>query len=215
MSINADGYLNHLITYLDTREMNKNKPHYGQLCKSKEREGQKENEIILADTDETTNERLKVKLRFSGKAFGIRLDTPNAKHFHFLNYGEDEQDPQYNWLKRCDFILFQSYQDKLSAYCIEFKKARTYIPAVKVMRQLHAGEAWCVTLHKLIAAYTNKDTPIAISKFVFTDCENPAPDLCHNQKYLKDYPDIRHYNFSEVNETMLEDLEHDCKTIIH
>ncbi len=211
MPINADGYLSHLKTFLDVRETRGkgNTPHYGQLCKAKEAISLAENEILLADTDETAQERLKAKLSFSGRVLGLRLDACQSPLFHFMN--DDGKRP---WAKRCDFVVFQAHQDRLKAYCIEFKKARTYIPAADVMMQLHAGEAWCLTLHKLLSAYSNKDTRLEVSKYVFTDCQNPDPDLDPENKYLKDYPDIRHYLFSDVDGMALEDLENDSQKVI-
>lgn len=211
MPINADGYFNHLKTFLDTRETigKGNTPHYGQLCKAKERESLAANEILLADTDETTKERLKAKLNFSGRVLGLRLDACKNPLFHFL-----DDDGKRPWARKCDFVLFQAHDNRLRAYCIEFKKARTYIPAADVMQQLHAGEAWCATLHKLIASYSNKDTQLEIAKYLFTDCENPAPDLDPDGRYLKDYPDIRHYLFSELEGMALEDLDNDTQKVI-
>lgn len=211
MPINADGYLSHLKTFLDVRETSGkgNAPHYGQLCKAKERENLAENEILLADTDETTKERLKAKLTFSGRVLGLRLDACKSPLFHFMH--DDGKRP---WGRKCDFVLFQAHENRLKAYCIEFKKARTLIPASDVMLQLHAGEAWCHTLHKLISAYSNKDAQLEVSKYVFTDCINPGPDLDPDDKYLKDYPDIRHYLFSDVDGMALEDLENDTQKVI-
>lgn len=209
MPINADGYIQHLRAYLDTRELKGSRPHYGMLCKADERRYIKEDEIILADTDETSKERLKVKMTFSGQVLGIRLDACKNPLFHFMD--EDGKRP---WAKRCDFVIFQSIEDQLRVYCIEFKKARTYIPAENVMLQLHAGEAWCITLHRLLAAYSDKQRELRLSKFVFTDCQNPAQDLDPQGKYLKDYPDIRHYLFSEVDGMALENLENACQKVI-
>jgi len=205
MAINADGYLNHLKSYLDLEETRGSRKHYGFLCKAEERKGISDNEIILADDDDTSKERLKVKLGYSGKMVGIKLDACQDKLFHFL------QNDGHPWSKRCDFVIFHAYQDKLRAYCIEFKKARTYIPIVDVALQLNAAEAWCCTLHSLIANYVGKETPIAISKFVFTDCQNPTPDLERTGKYLKKHPDIRHYLFSDLVGLSLENLENTCE----
>ncbi|KPN63034.1 hypothetical protein SAMN04488527_11061 [Aliiroseovarius crassostreae] len=201
MPINADGYFNHLKTFLDTRESvgKSNIPHYGQLCRAKEREGLEANEFVLADTDETTKERLKAKLTFSGRVLGLRLDACKNPLFHFL-----DDDGKRPWMRKCDFVLFQAHANRLKAYCIEFKKARTFIPASDVMLQLH----------KLIAAYSNKDAQLEVSKYVFTDCQNPGPDLDPEGKYLKDYPDIRHYLFSDVDGMALEDLENDTQKVI-
>lgn len=209
MPINADGYLSHLKSYLDTREVNGNKPHYGQLCKAKERRSQGENELILADDAEGVKERLIAKLSYSGRVVGLKLDACQNPLFHFL-----DQDGKRPWSRRCDFVLFQALDNQLKCYLIEFKKARTRIPASDVMLQLHAGEAWCMTLHRLLSVYSNKDTEIQLSKYLFTACENPGPDLDPDGKYLKDYPDIRHYLFSDVDGMALEDLENDTQKVI-
>ena len=159
MPINADGYLSHLKSYLDTREVNGNKPHYGQLCKAKERRSQGENELVLADDAEGVKERLIAKLSYSGRVVGLKLDACQNPLFHFL-----DQDGKRPWARRCDFVLFQALDNQLKCFLIEFKKARTRIPASDVMLQLHAGEAWCMTLHRHLSVNSNKDTEIQLSK---------------------------------------------------
>ncbi|NQY82988.1 MAG: hypothetical protein HRT36_08310 [Alphaproteobacteria bacterium] len=210
MSLNADEYFNHLSNYLDTHEFTrKQKPHYGMLCKAKEKGNIKSNEIVLADTDQASKDRLKVKLCYSDVAFSIRLDATDLPLFIFL---DNTAKP---WSKRCDFIIFHLFSESLFVYCIEFKKSRTYIPAEDVMLQLNAAEACFITLHRLILAYTNKSTKVFLSKFVFTDCKDPIPDLDEKGKYLKEYPDIRHYLLSEVDGHALEKLENNRKREIY
>jgi len=208
VTINADGYLEHLRSYLKVSSIKG--PHYGNLCNGSERKDLEANEFVLADTDEASKERLKVKMSFKGTMLGIRLDACQQPLFHFL----DSENTKRSWQKRCGFVVFQSYRRQLRVSCIEFKKARTNIPAEKIMLQLHSGEAWCKTLHKLLAAYTNESREIRLSKYVFTDCISPAPDLDANGRFLKNYPDIRHYLFSDADGLALEDLDRSCEKII-
>ncbi len=193
MAINAAGYLQHLNTYLKSHSSGDQQ--YGKLCKANEAKGLLANEIVLADTDETSKQRFSVKLSFDGVVCGIRLDACKNPLFHFL----DDRNTKRPWQKRCDFVIFHAVGNSIFAYCIEFKHARTYIPAENVMRQLHAGAAWCHTLHKLVEAYTGYKRTIQLSKYVFTACQNPQPELDRNGEYLKDYPEIRHYLFSDVD----------------
>ena len=141
---------------------------------------------------------------------GIRLDACKQPMFHFL----DNENTRRPWQKRCDFVVFHSFRRQLRAYCFEFKKARTNIPAEKIMLQLHAGEAWCKTLHKLLSAYTNESREIRIAKYAITDCLTPEADLGADNRFLKDYPDIRHYLFSELDGMALENLDRSCEKII-
>lgn len=209
MAISAAGYLDHLKTYLKTSSPN-GRNHYGGLCKADERRGLKDNEIVLADTDEATNERLKVQFSFSGSVLGIKLDACKEPLFHFL----DSQNTRRPWQKRCDFVIFHAFGNQLKAYCIEFKQARTLIRQDAIMLQLHSGEAWCKTLHKLVSAYTGVNKQLKISKYVFTACQDPNPFLDPSGKYLKDHPSIRHYLFSDVDGQNLSFLQNSTVTSI-
>lgn len=208
MAINASGYLQHLKTYLKSHTSGDE--NYGKLCKASEARGIAKNEIVLADTDETSKKRFSVKLSFEGDVCAVKLDGCKNPLFHFL----DDKNTRRPWQKRCDFVIFHANGNKLDAYCIEFKHARTLIPAEKIMLQLHAGSAWCHTLHKLVDVYAGHKRKINLSKYVFTACENPTPDLDPTGMYLKDYPDIRHYLFSEVDGQNLSFLENSSVTSI-
>lgn len=50
--------------------------------------------------------------------------------------------------------------------------------------------------------------------YVFTACENPAPDFDLTGMYLKDYPAIRHYQFDEVDRQNLSFLSNSTITTI-
>ncbi|MEZ5478342.1 MAG: hypothetical protein R3E95_12935 [Thiolinea sp.] len=63
-----------------------------------------------------------VRLGYSGEIIVIQLDKKNKRGnsdplFHFF---EDDARP---WSKRCDYVIFQLLNKKISVYCIEFKSA--------------------------------------------------------------------------------------------
>ena len=201
MTINAQGYLDHLKSYL-------NISCYGKTCLASESRNILPNQIVLSEQIEGTKKRRKVTLSYEGDAFAIKLDQGNDPLFHFL------KNDGHLWSRRCDFVVFQCRKNVLYAYCIEFKEASTQIPDEKIMLQLKAAEAWCCSLNRIIAAYMDDTKKINLSKYVFTACHNPAPDLDTSVKYLRRYPSIRHYLFSEVDGMKLEDLDNSTvKTI--
>ena len=195
MSITAQGYLEHLKSYLNMKD-------YGQTCQAKEKQRSESNQIVLSEKIEGTTERRKVTLNFKGDAFAIRLDQGNDPLYHFLRNNEG-----HLWSRRCDFIIFHRAGAKINAYCIEFKEASTRIPNDKIMLQLAAAEAWCSSLNKIVSAYIGQTKKINLSKYIFTACKNPDPDLDDRSKYLRKCPSIRHYLFSEIDEKSLEELE--------
>jgi len=197
MPINAQGYLQHIRQYLNNID-------YGKTSLAKERRRIRQNELVLSEKLETGNRR-KVKLTFQGEAFAIRLDCSKVPLFHFLFNGQGML-----WDKRCDFIVFHCYQDNLNVYCIEFKEASTRINNDQIMLQLEASKAWVKSLKGIVDAYANKNCTISISQYVFTACRNPLPDLEPSGRYLRKYPSIRHYLFTEVDGMALEDLENEC-----
>jgi hypothetical protein len=193
MAINADGYLHILQNHLRLKE-------YGKTCLAKEARGLSPRQIALAEKLDGGGRR-KVTLEFDGAIVPVKLDAVSNPLYDFML---NESHP---WSKRCDFVIFQSLNNRLNAYCIEFKEARTRIPNDNIMLQLKAAEAWVCTLNRLISSYLGETHPIQLTKFVFTACENPAPDLDDTGRYLSRYPAIRHYLFDEVDGTNLSDLE--------
>lgn len=202
MTINADGYLNHLRSYLNLAK-------YGQTCTVKESLELSENQLMLSEKIEGTSKRRKVTLNYQGSALAIKLDQGNDPLYHFLVANEG-----HLWARRCDFVIFHAIKSRLNVYCIEFKEASTGIPVDNVMLQLKSSEAWCMSLNKIIAAYVGETKKMTLSKYVVTSREAPAPELDDSNQYLRKYPSIRHYNFDEINNTNLEDFENSStKTI--
>jgi len=197
MPINAQGYLQHIRQYLNLAK-------YGEVCSFSEKLDARENELIISEKVENSKKRIKIKLIYQGDVVAIKLDKCVDPLFHFLDT------PNRPWAKRCDFVIFHCKNTSLNAYCIEFKQAENFIPVNDVMLQLNAGAAWVKCLNKIIGAYTGVSRPIRISKYLFTGCVKPAPDLDDTGKYLRAYPSIRHYLFSEVNGMSLEALENQC-----
>ncbi len=141
----------------------------------------------------------KITLKYSGDAFAIKLDRySNKKLFHFL---DNESKP---WAKRCDFVVFHCYRNKVSAHCIEFKSGT--FPE-KLVDQLKAGSAWCQSLHAAIHHYTGLYRKLHISKYVFSCHQSPAPYLDATGEYLLKEHTIRHYLYDDIDMTSLDDLE--------
>ena len=115
------------------------------LCESYKVTQQKDGEIVLKEkiykTGETELSNHKITLIYRGDAFVVKLDKHKAKLFHFL---EEESQP---WAKRCDFVIFQCYRNKITAFCIEFKSGS--FPE-KLVDQLKASTAWCHALHSTV-----------------------------------------------------------------
>lgn len=197
MPINAQGYLQHIRQYL-------NLAVYGDVCTFNEKLNLQDNELIISEKIENSKRRIKLKFTYQGDVIAIKLDKCQDPLFHFLNT------PSRPWARRCDFVIFHCKNSSLNAYCIEFKQAENHIPVTDAMLQLHAGAAWVKCLNKIIATYTGESRPVKVSKYLFTACRNPMPDLDASGKYLKAHPSIRHYLFSEVDGMALEALENQC-----
>lgn len=151
-------------------------------------------------TGQTDLSNQDVTLKFKGDAFGIKLDKyQSSKLFHFL---ENESQP---WAKRCDFVIFQCYKNKITISCIEFKSGS--FPE-KLVDQLKASAAWCHSLHATIRSYTNSRKKVSIGKYVFSCHQNPDAYLDADGKYLLRDHSIRHYLYETVDGLSLEDFEH-------
>jgi len=148
----------------------------------------------------TTEANHKVTLFYSGDAFAIKLDKyDKTKLFHFL---DTDSKP---WAKRCDFVIFQCYLNKIRVYCIEFKSGS--FPA-KLKEQLDSSAAWCHTLHSAIKHYTGNTRKIQIEKYVLSCHSSATAYLDDLGKYLKEDYTIRHYLYDDIEGMNLEDLEH-------
>ena len=189
MSQTATSYFNGLKTYL-CKKYKVNQPDAGEIIL-------KEKIYKTGETDLSDHE---ISLVYKGDAFAIKLDKyQNNKLFHFL---EEESQP---WAKRCDFVIFQCYKNKITISCIEFKSGS--FPE-KLVDQLKASAAWCHALHGTIKSYTNSPKKVSIGKYVFSCHQNPAVYLDAQGKYLLRDHSIRHYLYDAVDGMNLEDLEH-------
>jgi len=174
------------------------------LCKKYKVTQPTDGEIVLKEKIYKPNEidlsNHEITIKFKGDAFAIKLDKyQSQKLFHFL---EEESQP---WAKRCDFVIFQCYRNKISVFCIEFKSGS--FPE-KLVDQLKASAAWCHALHATIKSYTNSRKKITIGKYVFSCHQNPDVYLDAEGKYLLRDHSIRHYLYDEVDGMSLEGLEH-------
>jgi len=151
----------------------------------------------------TKAKKKKIRLEVPGEALVINLDLKNNRGdsdplFHFL---DDQSKP---WAKRCDFVIFHLYQNRINAICIEFKSG-TFPDALP--DQMKAGTAWCRSLSSVIKHYTGESKRIYISKFVLSCSESPEPYLDENSKYLSRDHTIRHYLYDDIDGMSLNDLE--------
>ncbi len=151
----------------------------------------------------------KIKLKIPGEALVINLDLKkkyggqSEPLFHFL---DDESKP---WAKRCDFVIFHLYRNRIEAYCIEFKSSSF---PITLASQLDAGVAWCKSLYSVIKHYSGKAKRLRIMKFVFSSFDDDArrlPFMDEQDEYLKRDHSIRHYLYAEVNGKSLDELENE------
>jgi len=166
-----------------------------------------------------------IELEFlvDGEAFAIKLDTDmnlknNSKKssskkeyhplFHFLN---DQGQP---WSRRCDFVIFHLFKNRLKVYCFEFKYKS--LPTDSVVSQLKSSEFWCKSLHSTIKIYTNHKKMLKLSKFALTYCDEQkvATYLDQDNKYLAKDPSIRHYHYDQIDGMELHKLDHESEISI-
>lgn len=190
MTLDASSYFDHIKAYISDEYI----VHRG--------EG---GEIVLrekyfreGETKKTTRE---VRLPYKGKAFAIKLDGRNNPLFHFLDDNGKE------WSKRCDFVVFQCFNRKVTAYLFEFKTKS--LDAGSIIDQLKSGTHWCACLRKVVAQYTSDTRPLKVKKFVLTENNNPDAYLDADRKYLARDPSVRHYHYDEIETLGLDDLEND------
>ncbi len=160
-------------------------------------------EIVLKEKyfreGETKKTTRTVELPFKGKAFAIKLDGMNHPLFHFLDDNGKE------WSKRCDFVVFQCYNRRVSGYLIEFKTKS--LDATSIISQLKSGLHWCACLRKVVQQYTGDSKPLKLKKFVFTENNKPDAYLDADNKYLARDPSVRHYHYDDLVGIGLDDLE--------
>ena len=190
MALNAQGYFDHLKSYLnmnfyEVRGFN------GEISLSEK--------IFI----EEGKQNITVKLKYEGEVFAIKLDKKNkGNHIPLFHFLDDTGKP---WSKRCDFILFHLHKNKINIHCFEFKWKT--ISADRVIAQLNASSAWCRTLSNTIKNYTNKSKTLYLSKYVLTKHLNPNNYLDSNNKYLNSDQSIRHYHYDDIDGINLSDLE--------
>lgn len=195
MSLTASSYFGHIKAYLSD----------GYIVDRGEGEA-----IVLKEkyfeAGKTSKSTRTVRLPYKGKAFAIKLDGKPNPLFHFLDDNGKE------WSKRCDFVVFQSFNRRVTAYLFEFKTKS--LDAGSIIDQLKSGVHWCACLRKVIQQYTGDTKPLRVKKFVLTSNTNPGKYLDANDKYLARDPSIRHYHYDEIDGLSLEDLENESiKTV--
>lgn len=190
MTLDASSYFDHIKAYISDEYI----VHRGD-----------DGEIVLrekyfreGETKKTTRE---VRLPYKGKAFAIKLDGRNNPLFHFLDDNGKE------WSKRCDFVVFQCFNRKVTAYLFEFKTKS--LDAGSIIDQLKSGLHWCACLRKVVAQYTGDTRPLKVKKFVLTENNNPGAYLDADNKYLARDPSVRHYHYDEIETLGLDDLENE------
>jgi hypothetical protein len=200
MALTAQGYFNALRSYL-------NAAHYAVT----ETDGGR---IVLKEKiyapNSTSPVEQRVRLSVPGEALVINLDRKNRNGnsdplFHFL---DDTAKP---WSKRCDFVIFHRYRERLSAFCIEFKSST--LPD-SLVDQLTASEAWCRTMHSIIKHYTGKARRIHLTKYVLSCSPNADRYLDAEGKYLQRDHSIRHYLYQNIDGLSLDALDNTNVEII-
>jgi hypothetical protein len=198
MAVDSNNYFHGLRSYLNVNTYEVTKRENDRIVL--------EEKIFLPDRQERLQ---KVKIGYFGEAIAINLDKKNQRGnsdplFHFL---EDEAKP---WAKRCDFVIFQLCNNRISVYCLEFKSAS--LPE-GLVQQLTASEAWCKSLHSIISLYTGAKKRMILKKFVFSCITDPAP-FVDSSGYLKRDHSIRHYSYDDLKSCTLEMLKNQCPVII-
>ena len=195
MTIDVPSYFDHLKAYISDDYI----VHRGE-----------DGKIVLKEKyfreGETKRTTRTVKLPYKGKAFAIKLDGRKNPLFHFLDDNGKE------WSKRCDFVVFQCFNRRVTAHLFEFKTKS--LDAGSIIDQLKSGVHWCACLRKVVQQYTGDSKPIRLRKFVLTENNNPDAYLDADNKYLARDPSVRHYHYDELITLGLDDLENESiKTV--
>lgn len=194
MPLNAQGYFNALRSYLNTAYYEVTETDGGRIVL-------KEKVFMPGNLEK----EMKVRLTVPGEAIVINLDKKVSRKstqcyplFHFL---DDNAKP---WSKRCDFLIFHLYREKLSALIMEFKSG-TFPEGL--VDQIKASEAWCRALHGIIKLYTGKARRLHLTKYVLSCHANPAAYLDVAGKYLRRDHSIRHYLYQDIDGLALDALD--------
>jgi hypothetical protein len=192
MPLNSQGYFNALRSYL-------NLAHYQVIDTDAGRVVLKEKVFLPGNREKD----MKVRLSVPGEAIVINLDKKNKKGnsdrlFHFL---DDNAKP---WSKRCDFVIFHLYRDRLYVFIIEFKSGS--FPE-GLVDQINASKSWCCSLHSIIKLYTGKAKRFHLTKYVLSCHTDPAAYLDAEGKYLLRDHSIRHYLYQDIDGLSLDALD--------
>ncbi|MEZ9764338.1 hypothetical protein AB4278_15720 [Vibrio splendidus] len=198
MAVDANKYFRGLRSYLNTNAYEITKRDTGRLIL--------EEKVFFAGGKER---KQKVRLPFSGEVIALKLDRKNQNGntdplFHFL---EDDARP---WSKRCDFVIFQLYRNKLSVYCIEFKSST--LPD-SLVDQLASTESWCRAVQSIINLYTNEKKRLHLKKFVFSCMDDPSR-FVDEEGYIKRDHSVRHYHYDDLSGLKLEELDNQCPVLV-
>jgi hypothetical protein len=198
VAVDANKYFRGLRAYLNTKTYEVTKRDNGRIVL--------EEKIFMQGGAER---KQKVKLGYSGEVIVIQLDKKNQRGksdplFHFF---DDEARP---WSKRCDYVIFQLLDRKITVYCIEFKSAS--LPE-SLVDQLNASEAWCKAVHSIINLYTGEKKRLNLKKFVFSCMDDPSR-FVDQEGYLNRDHSIKHYYYDDLNNMSVEDLENECRVLV-
>ena len=199
MAVDANKYFRGLRSFLNTKDYEVTKRDNDRIVL--------EEKIFLSGGAER---KQKVRLGFSGDVIAIQLDLKKARGggsdplFHFF---DDNAKP---WSKRCDFVIFQLLNKKISVYCIEFKSAS--LPE-SLVDQLEASEAWCKSVHNIIGLYTGEKKRLNLKKFVFSCMDDPSRFVDEEGYIMRDHS-IRHYHYDDLSSIKLEELENACPVLV-
>jgi hypothetical protein len=122
--------------------------------------------------------------------------------FHFL---DNNAKP---WARRCDFVVFHLWRDRVDAHCIEYKWESLSVDSIT--SQLDASLAWCKAMCAAIKCYTGVTKRLNVRKYVLSRHPDATPYLDRTGKYLRADQSVRHYLYSEIDGLSLRDLENNC-----
>lgn len=198
MAVDANKYFRGLRAYLNTNTYEVTKRDNDRIVL--------EEKIFMQGGAER---KQKVRLGYSGEVIVIQLDKKNQRGnsdplFHFF---DDDARP---WSKRCDYVVFQLLDRKITVYCIEFKSAS--LPE-SLVDQLSSSEAWCKAVHSIINLYTGEKKRLNLKKFVFSCMDDPSR-FVDQEGYLNRDHSIKHYHYDDLNNMSVEELENECPVLV-
>lgn len=198
MAVDANKYFRGLRAYLNTNTYEVTKRDNDRILL--------EEKIFMQGGAER---KQKVRLGYSGEVIVIQLDKKNQRGnsdplFHFF---DDDARP---WSKRCDYVVFQLLDRKITVYCIEFKSAS--LPE-SLVDQLSSSEAWCKAVHSIINLYTGEKKRLNLKKFVFSCMDDPSR-FVDQEGYLNRDHSIKHYHYDDLNNMSVEELENECPVLV-